>query len=216
LPSRSSENSCRGRASTGILGGWGDGVHQTARSARVQCRGAASADRLRAGFEEVAYSGPLKQAELPKSGTKEALRERLQEALDAGDLTDEELVEALDSVAPWGKQHVFLYQGPRTDIQAWNAPEYTQHLLKQHRLGKLFNARLPLVLPERLTLSSVTHLDGRLRVTAVEKRQYSERTPEHDEEKVTASGERVTLKAYVRHLTRTGVALMLDISPRIC
>src|SRR5881397_947913 len=61
----------------------------------------------------------LKQVELPKSGTKEDLRERLQEALDGGELTYESLVDFLDSVASWGKQHVFLYHGPRSDQQAW-------------------------------------------------------------------------------------------------
>jgi hypothetical protein len=42
----------------------------------------------------------LKQVELPKSGTKEDLRDRLQEALDGGDLTYAQLVDFLDSVAP--------------------------------------------------------------------------------------------------------------------
>lgn len=157
----------------------------------------------------------LTHVELPKSGTKEDLRERLQEALDGGDLTYERLVDFLDSVAPWGKQHVFLYHGPRNDVQAWKDPDHVQRLLKQHRLGKLFNARLPLILPEKLTLSSVTHADGRLGVTAVEKREYSERTPEHDEEKETESGERITLKAYMHHLTRTLAAFEWDLNANV-
>src|ERR1017187_9114542 len=157
----------------------------------------------------------LKQVELPRSGTKQELRERLQEALDEGDLTYEVLVDSLDSVAPWGKQHVFLYHGPRGDVQAWKDPDHTPRLLKQHRLGKLFNARLPLILPEKLTLSSVMHADGRLRVTAVEKREYAERTPEHDEEKETDSGERITLKAYMHHLTRTLAAFEWDLNANV-
>jgi hypothetical protein len=159
--------------------------------------------------------GFLKQAELPKSGTKEDLRERLQEALDGGDLTYERLVDFLDSVSPWGKQHVFLYHGPRNDVQAWKDPDHVERLLKQHRLGKLFNAKLPLILPEKLTLSSVTHSDGKLRVTAVQKREYTERTPEHDEEKEAASGERITLKAYTHHLTRTLVAFEWDLNANV-
>ena len=157
----------------------------------------------------------LKQVELPRSGTKQELRERLQEALDEGDLTYEVLVDSLDSVAPWGKQHVFLYHGPRGDVQAWKDPDHTQRLLKQHRLGKLFNARLPLILPEKLTLSSVMHADGMLRITAVEKREYSERTPEHDEEKEAKSGERITLKAYMHHLTRTLAAFEWDLNANV-
>jgi len=157
----------------------------------------------------------LKQVELPKSGTKQHLRERVQEALDGGDLAYERLVDFLDSVAQWGKQHVFLYQGPPGDMQTWKDPDHTQHLLKEHRLGKLFNARLPLILPEKLMLSSVTHADGKLRVTAIEKRDYAERTPEHDEEKETESGERITLKAYVHHLTRTLAAFEWDVNANV-
>ena len=157
----------------------------------------------------------LNQVELPKSGTKEDLRERLQEALDGGDLTFAQLVDFLDSVAPWGKQHVFLYQGPRGDAQTWKDPDHTERLLKQHRLGRLFNARLPLILPEKLTLSSVVHSDGKLRITAVEKRDYTERTPEHDEEKEAESGERITLKAYMHHLTRTLTAFEWDLNANV-
>lgn len=157
----------------------------------------------------------LKQVELPKSGTKDDLRERLQEALDDGRLAYERLVEFLDSMAPWGKQHVFLYQGPRSDLQAWRDPEHTLRLLKQHRLGNLFNASLPLILPETLTLSSVTHSDGSLRVTAVDKREYTARTPEHDEEKRTEGGERISLKAYMHHLTRTLAAFEWDLNANV-
>ena len=99
----------------------------------------------------------LKLVELPVSGTKPDLRERLQEALKNGGLALEQLVAFLDTVAPWGKQHVFLYDGPRFDLRRWKEPGHVQGLLKEHRLGKLFNARLALVLPDELTLSSVTH-----------------------------------------------------------
>ena len=59
------------------------------------------------------------------------------------------------------------------------------------------------------------HADGRLRVTAVEKREYSERTPEHDEEKETKSGERITLKAYMHHLTRTLATFEWDLNANV-
>jgi hypothetical protein len=157
----------------------------------------------------------LKGVELFGSGTKQDLRDRLQEALDEGDLTYEQLIDFLDSVAPWGKQHVFLYHGPPNDVQAWKDPDHVHRLLKQHRIGKLFNARSPLILPEKLTLSSVTHADGRLRVTAIEKRDYTERTPEHDEGKETESGEGITFKAYMHHLTRTLAAFEWDLNANV-
>ena len=92
----------------------------------------------------------LKWVDLPVSGTKPELRSRLQEALTEGQFTYERLVDFLDSVAPWGKQHVFLYDGPRFDLRRWRDPGHVQGLLKEHRLGKLFNARLPLILPDKL------------------------------------------------------------------
>ncbi len=157
----------------------------------------------------------LKRVDLPMSGTKPELRSRLQEALKDGDLAYERLVDFLDSVVPWGKQHVFLYEGPRGDMQVWKDSGHIQGLLKQHRLGRLFNARLPLVFPEMLTLSSVTYSDGRLRISAVQKREYTERTPEHDEEKETVDSERVTLKAYVHHVTRTLAVFEWDLNANV-
>lgn len=154
----------------------------------------------------------LKRIELPRSGTKPDLRERLQEALDEGRFTYEKVVDFLDSVAPWGKQHVFLYTGPRCDLQSWKDPDHIRQHLKQHRVGKLFNARLPLILPDMLTLSSIMHVDGKLRIIAVQRREYDERTPEHDDQKETENGERITLRAYMHHLSRTLVAFEWDVN----
>jgi hypothetical protein len=148
------------------------------------------------------------------SGTKEDLRERIQEALDEGELTCPQLVDLLDSVVPWGKQHVFLYSGPQTDIQEWKDPDHVHDLLKQHKAGKLFNAKLPLILPNKLTLSSVTHADGRLRITAVQMREYRDRVPEHDEEK-EIDGERVFLKAYKDRQTRTLAGFEWDLNANV-
>lgn len=154
----------------------------------------------------------LKGIELPVSGTKQELRSRLQETLKNGGLALERLIAFLDTVVPWGKQHVFLYDGPRFDLRQWKDPGHVQGLLKEHRLGKLFNAQLPLLLPDKLTLSSVMHSNGRLRITAIQKRDYSERAPDHDEEKETPDGERISLQAYVHHLTRTLVAFEWDLN----
>ena len=84
--------------------------------------------------------------------------------------------------------------------------------MSHHRLGKLFNARLPLILPEKLTLSSIMHADGRLRVTAVQRREYTERSPEHDKLTETVASEKITFKAYTHHLSRTLVAFEWDLN----
>lgn len=154
----------------------------------------------------------LKRVDLPMSGTKPELRARLQEALANGNLAYERLVDYLDFVAPWGKQHVFLYKGPRHDMKEWKDPDHVLGILKQHRLGKLFNARLPLVLPDRLTLSSITHSKDMLRISSVQKREYAERTPEHDEEKESDGSGKITLKAYTHHVTRTLAVFEWDLN----
>jgi len=156
--------------------------------------------------------GFLRQIELATYGAKSDLRERLQEALDDGRLTYERMVEFLDSVAPWGKQHVFIYTGPRSDLRSWKAPGRVLQRLKRYRVGRLFNSRLPLILPDRLTLSSIAHSNGKLRVTAIQKRDYTERAPEHDGEKETEDGVAVILRAYLHHLSRTLVAFEWDLN----
>jgi len=54
-----------------------------------------------------------------------------------------------------------------------------------------------------------------LRVTAVEKREYAERTPDLDEVKETGRGEKISLKAYVHHLTRTITAFEWDLNANV-
>ena len=157
----------------------------------------------------------LQDVDLPKSGSKSELRERIQDAIEEGRLTVEQLVAFLDTIVPWGKQHVFLFTGPRGDVGSWKDPEHVLDKLKKQQLEHVFNARLPLVLPEELTLSSITHAAGRLRVTAVQKREYTERAPEYDDTKVTDGDGEVILKAYVNHVSRTLVAFEWDLNANV-
>jgi hypothetical protein len=157
----------------------------------------------------------LQRVELPKSGTKSDLRERLQEALDEGDLEYGQVVEFLDSVVPWGKQHVFLYRGPQRDLQLWKEPKRLRQYLDQHNVGRFFNARLPLILPERLRLSSITHSDGSVRVAAVQKQEYTERIKEHDEQRETPDGMLITLRAYAHHISRMFVTFEWDLTSNV-
>jgi len=153
----------------------------------------------------------FRELDMPRSGTKAEMRERLQDALAEERLSYQQIVEFLDSVAPWGKQHVILYDGPRRDLQSWKDRDLLLNHLKQHRVGKYLNARLPLVLPDVLTLSSITHRDAKLRVTAVQKREYTERAPEHDGEKSAPDGTQIVLRAYAHHVDRTLVTFEWDL-----
>jgi len=148
---------------------------------------------------------------LPKSGTKEALRARIEESIEDGALTLTQIVQFLDSVIPWGKQHVYLFKGPTSSIADWRKKEWVEELLKQHRLGKYLNANLPLVLPDKMKVSSILHDSNRLRITAIKRRDWWERNPEYDDTGKTDEGEDLELRAFVHRVTRSLVAFEWDL-----
>lgn len=153
----------------------------------------------------------LSMNDLARSGTKEELRERIEGALQAGSLTLAGIVQFLDGVIPWGKQHVYLYKGPQTPIDDWRKTDWVTTLLKQHRMGKYLNACLPLVLPEKMKVSSILHDANRLRITAIKRRDWWERDSEYDESAKTDDGDDVELRAFVHRVTRSLVAFEWDL-----
>lgn len=148
---------------------------------------------------------------LPTSGTKAQLRERLEAQLQTGSLTSEELVSLVDSIEPWGKQHVVLYDGPDIDLAPWKDERAFLDRLKQHRLSRYYNARLPLILPQSLALSSVEHSSRRLRITAIERRDYWERLEDLDRHERDNSGDEIELRAFAHRVSRGIVAWEWDL-----
>lgn len=153
----------------------------------------------------------LSRNELPKSGTKKELRARIEESLVSGSLTLSAIVQYLDEVIPWGKQHVYLYNGPQSPIDNWRKPDWVAKLLKKHRFGKYLNASLPLALPKKMKVSSILHDSSRLRVTAVKRRDWWERNEEYDDTTTTDEGDDVQLRAFVHRVTRGLVAFEWDL-----
>ena len=154
----------------------------------------------------------LASNELSRSGTKEDIRGRIEEALQDGTLSFSKLVQFLDEVIPWGKQHVFLYKGPKSSIANWKRTDSLTKLLKKHRLGKYLNATLPLALPEEMKVSSILHDGSRLRITAIKKREWWERNPEYDDTTQTDEGDDVALRAFIHRVTRSLVAFEWDLN----
>jgi len=148
---------------------------------------------------------------LKKSGTKEQIRERIEETLGEGTLSLSQIVQFLDEVVPWGKQHVYLYKGPQSSIANWRKPEWLVKLLKKHHLGKYLNASLPLALPEKMKMSSILHDGNRVRITAIKRRDWWERNPEYDDTTVTDEGDDVELRAFIHRVTRSLVAFEWDL-----
>jgi hypothetical protein len=153
----------------------------------------------------------LRRASLPKSGTKTSLRDRIQEALNSGSLQYAAIVDFLDEVTPWGKQHVFLFRGPTSSIATWKDSVWISDRLREGKALKYLNARLPLVLPPSLNLSAIEHSVTRLRVTAVQGHVWWERDESRDRKEETSGGERVDLKAYVRRVDRGLTAFEWDL-----
>jgi hypothetical protein len=148
----------------------------------------------------------LARNELPVSGTKEQYRGYVEKALQEGVISLSKLVEFLDEVIPWGKQHVFLYKGPKSSIANWKKTDWMVKLLKKHRFGKYLNASLPLALPKTMKVSSILHDPSRLRVTAIKRRDWWDRNEEYDGATTTAEGDDVQLRAFVHRVTRSLVA----------
>lgn len=144
----------------------------------------------------------LEKFNISKTGNKSELRERIEETLDNGDISYRNIVDYIDVVAPWSKQHVILYDGPSESISKWKDPKWVTEHLKDNRVGKYLNARLPLILPTSLKISSIEHTDSYLRVTAVERHEHWERYSEYDKHEATPEGEDIELRAYLHLVTR--------------
>ncbi len=145
----------------------------------------------------------LARHEIAKYGSRADLRQRLEESFANGKIDIVAIVDFLDEVEPWSKQHVFLYNGGDALVDDWKDPATLRTQLAVAGVAELLDARLPLVLPEDLALSAITIEDGRfVTISAVERREYREREPSRDRVEVDASGRTVELVAYIHVVTR--------------
>jgi hypothetical protein len=86
----------------------------------------------------------FRNRKLPMSGTKLELKERIIEFIEEGKILYEELVSHLDTIVPYEKQHVYLYNGPNSDLALnWRNASYYNALLQDNNLLNLLNKRLP-------------------------------------------------------------------------
>ena len=141
---------------------------------------------------------------IARYGTRADLRDRLEANLLDGRISPVDLVDFLDEVEPWSKQHVFLYTGGDGLVQGWRDAGALRVQLEAANVAGLLDARLPLVLPDELSLSSIA-IDptGRIvTISAVERREYRERDPGRDRVEVDAAGQLVEMIAYVHVVTR--------------
>src|SRR6266481_968169 len=134
------------------------------------------------------------------SGTKAELIERIKALVEEGTIALSDVVVVLDDVEPWRRQHVYLFEGPETDLIQWKSAAAFKDILKKHHVGKFLNTHVPMILPAKLSLSAIEHTDGRIRITAVERRDAWERDEALDKEGPTVGGADVQLRAYVHRV----------------
>jgi hypothetical protein len=146
-----------------------------------------------------------------KTGTKEAIRERIENAVEDGLVSIDSIVHFVDRVIPWGKQHVYMFRGPKSPISDWRHDTWVFNRLKRHGMQRYLNKSLPLILPEAMQVSSIWHDSKRLRITAIKKRDWLERNEKYDSKTKTPEGKNVVLKAYEHEIVRSLVAFEWDL-----
>ena len=155
----------------------------------------------------------LAALDVPRSGIKADLRDRLHGALGAAPPERiAQTIRFLDAREPWGKQQVELLEGPAAILREFTSTDALRARLGQAGLLSLLDEPPVLALPRELTLSQVVVGDGAVDIRAVERRDYFERTPEYDYEAPAADGTLVRYRAQTHRVAR-GV-LQLRVRPR--
>lgn len=150
----------------------------------------------------------LRDKGLPISGTKSQFVKRLEEAVDSGALTLEDVEAWLRGVEGWGNFHIYPFRVPATVARGtrWRSPEV------RRRLGDfsddLWDAATSHVFPDVLTLSHVSFRDRTLRVTWHQGASWRQRTSDHDRVD-EIDGDRYEFDAYLVRGERTVVRLQI-------
>jgi len=156
----------------------------------------------------------LERLQLPKSGIKADLRQRLHDALQDDPARIATVIAFLDEREPWGKQQVEMLTAPPHLAQGWADPVAAlQAALSDANADGMLEQLQPLALPEELALVSVTTDDDKLEVRAVERREYFERDPSKDFER-TEDGILVRYRASSRRVARGTFVLRFRPSDR--
>ncbi|HQU41451.1 MAG TPA: hypothetical protein PK867_01510, partial [Pirellulales bacterium] len=97
----------------------------------------------------------LKDKGLSAVGNKPDLRRRVEGYLEDAALETTDLVDVLDRVEGWGNQHIYLYKASSALIATLSDEAKLKDRLRKLKLARLFNGRIPLVLPDPPALSAI-------------------------------------------------------------
>ncbi len=147
----------------------------------------------------------LREKKLPRTGRKAKLVKVITKALHDGTVSYTEVLGLLDAVLPWSAQHVFLLDESQrlpAPIETYRDKTTFEALLVKHSASRPLRETLPLILPEKLTVSKIEHTGDRIRVTAIERRDGFMRVEKEDKWKTDTHGRRVHMRAFIEETTR--------------
>ncbi len=146
----------------------------------------------------------LRAHEIPVSGSKPELREKLSREIGRGSLGQAAILSYLDQIEGWGNQHVFLYKSPNQQVQqTWRNETKVKEILRENRCLGLLNKDRPVLLPDKPTISRINWTPGHLRIVWTLKRTWEERLQSSDEE---SEDEKLIWRAYARKKARGTLA----------
>ena len=144
----------------------------------------------------------LRERNLPIHGTKGEIQERVESQINK-EISAEDLITFLDQVEGWGNQHIYMYDAPDGEKNVWKSEAKAKARLKKMGHDELFNKRIPLVLPDKPTLSSVEWNAGRVRFIWIEKRKWTQRREDLDQDgSVVGVQAKISFKAYEDKVSR--------------
>lgn len=181
------------------------GISDIERNVLIQAMSAFTVAQIRDLLREHGISG---------GGNKDELISLLDDAISDGKIEADTVISLLDRVVPWWKFHAFLYSAPKQTPALWRTESAARQHLRQHGVAKLLNAHVPLILPDQMTLASIEYTKDRLRVTAIQKRDYTVHDADLDEDGENEEGELVEWRAFVHQTARGMVVLEWDFLSR--
>jgi len=140
----------------------------------------------------------LRKKNYTGAANKGQIEQQLHDAIDANELTYEDLTAWIDETEGWGNEHVYLYKVPDSLAVSLGKPDYVRSRLEKNALADLWHADRSLEFPETRKLTGVYHADGQLTFVWHEGAGYRRRASEKDFERDEPDGEHYFYQAYRR------------------
>lgn len=114
----------------------------------------------------------LKEKKLKNNfANKTELKKALLSYIEHEEIQETELVELLDNIEEYGNQHVYLFENSSNYINKLKEETFVKELLEENDLLDLYNDFKPVIIPNELEITSVSHNRSFFKIKWVEKRR---------------------------------------------